>query len=257
MAGAAGLALAIRPRLALCPPQGSTARVPAHLAFACDAETCWEVEGQHNDATSGETDENGTAPREVGGRFTSGEIDLTGDGVPENVRLDDASLVVLWDDEPVWRSEPGWTVVDAALGDPNQDGRYEVLLAFWRDDAAGTPRSQPFIVGYRGGLWRTLWGGSPVTDPILELALGDVDGDGAEDLVVIEAANGYDDLETLLGAERDTPNVPSTFAVWHWHGWGYSRIWRSDVGSYHDLVIVPGQSDAPSTIHVVRRADGH
>jgi hypothetical protein len=62
-----------------------------------------------------------------------------------------------------------------------------LLLTFWRDDEEGVPGSHPFIVGYRGGIYRTLWalsrsgptprgGGPAVSDPILEL--GDVDGDG-------------------------------------------------------------------------------
>ncbi|MBN1247658.1 MAG: hypothetical protein JXC32_08365 [Anaerolineae bacterium] len=210
------------------------------LAFACDEARCWEVEGRPGDGVA---------------HFITGEIDLTGDGVPEAISLQEGVLTVSTGGEVIWQSEPGWTVVDAALGDPNQDGRYEVLLAFWRDRGEG-PRSQPFIIGYRGGLWRTLWGGSPVTEPILELALGDVDGDGAEDLVVIEAAEGYEDLIALLEAAPHTPNVASTVAVWRWHGWGFSRVWRSDVGAYRDLVLVPGQAGASPTIQVVRSTRG-
>ncbi len=144
------------------------------------------------------------------------------------------------DGAEAWRSPSDWTVVDVALGDPNQDGRYELLVAFWRDDAAGVPRSQPFIVGYRQGQYRILWGGSPIAEPILEVALGDVDGDGAEDLVVLEAQ--ADAGEAVAEA--------STLAVWRWHGWGFSNVWRSPVGTYRDLVLVPGIDGAPDRIRV-------
>jgi hypothetical protein len=229
-AGAASVGVAV----GLIPTRSASTNV-VHI-FACDADTCRQVDGRHSGAA---------------GRFTSGEIDLTGDGIPEVVQLEDAALVVLESGDVVWRSEPGWVVVDAALGDPNQDGRYEALLAFWRNDATGVPRSQPFIIGYRWGLWRTLWGGSPVTDPILELALGDVDGDRAEDLVVIEATNAGPQRMEDIGAYVGIADRPSTVAVWRWHGWGFSRIWRSPVGVYRDLVLLPGKDGAPATIAVI------
>jgi hypothetical protein len=229
--GAAGLVLA------LCLTRAERAGSSVRLTFTCDSGSCWETGRRHGESE-------GVA------RFTSGEIDLTGDSVLETISIDHAALVVVKDNEIVWRSEPGWVVVDAALGDPNQDGRYEVLLAFWRDDAEGNPRNQPFIIGYRGGLWRTLWGGSPVTDPILELALGDVDGDGNEDLVVIEAADGYAGIDRPLGAQEDASHVRATVAVWRWHGWGFSRMWRSPVGKYHDLVLLRGAAGAPDIVQV-------
>jgi hypothetical protein len=142
-------------RPALCPQREAAGdQAGAAVKFNCSTEGCREIKGTHSG---------------VAGQFVSGEIDLTGDGVPEVVTLKDAEIAIVQDGAEVWRSEPTWTVVDAALGDPNQDGRFEVLLAFWRDDAAGVPRSQPFIVGYREGQYRTLWGGSPVTEPLHEV----------------------------------------------------------------------------------------
>jgi hypothetical protein len=166
-------------------------------------------------------------------RFESGEIDLTGDGVPERIVRKGAQVIVEASGAEVWRSPSHWDVVDVALGDPNDDGRGEILLAFWRPDDDGVPGSHPFIVGFRGGIYRTLWGGSAVTDSIHEIALGDVDGDGAQNLVVIETS----------GAKRDV-------AVWRWHGWGFSLVWRSEAGNYHDLIILPGEDGSPDTIQV-------
>jgi hypothetical protein len=116
-----------------------------------------------------------------------------------------------------------------ALGDPNRDGRYEALLA------VDTPEgSQPFVIGYRGGHYDDLWGGSPVASPILEVELGDLDGDGLEELAAIEAADGTRYL-----------------TVWKWHGWGFNLVWRSPPGDYHDLVIVPAEDGWPARVSVV------
>jgi hypothetical protein len=54
--------------------------------------------------------------------------------------------------------------------------------------------------------------------------LGDLDGDGVQELVVLEEAG-----------------EASTVAVWRWHGWGFSLAWRSPPGSYRDLTLLPGE----------------
>jgi hypothetical protein len=167
-------------------------------------------------------------------RPRAGEIDLTGDGVPERVTWMDDSVTITQDGVAVWQSPKGWRVVDMALGDPNDDGRGEVMLAFWRADADGLPQSHPFIIGYRGGIYRTLWGGSAVREPIYEFDLGDVDGDSIEELVVLEA-HGEDE---------------QTVSVWDWHGWGFSLRWRSEPGAYTGLVVVDGGADGTGNISV-------
>lgn len=161
-------------------------------------------------------------PTPARGPFRTGALDLTGDGVPEQVRLVDGRLTVSGNGVPDWHGLPEWRVVDLALGDPNDDGRGEVVLALWKDDAEGVPRSHPFIVGYRGGAYRILWGGSAVADPILELELGDLDGDGVQELVVLEQAGDR-----------------AAVAVWRWHGWGYTLAWRSPAAAYRDLALLP------------------
>ena len=92
-------------------------------------------------------------------------------------------------------------------------------MAFWRADKTGVLRSHPFIVGYRGGTYHETWGGSGVSDPIQEVELGDVDGDGLQELVVLE--------------QRSSGKQAVT--VWDWHGWGFSLKWRSPEGNYQNL----------------------
>jgi hypothetical protein len=170
----------------------------------------------------------------LSGTLRSGAIDLTGDGVNEIVRHQGETADIIQRGRVVWRSPPEWHVRDVALGDPNRDGRYEVVLAV--DQDGGT--SQPFVIGYRGGVYRELWGGSPVRDPILEVELADVDGDGGQELVAIEdAADGSGRAVT----------------VWRWHGWGFSLVWRSLPGAYQDLVVLPPTSDQPARLSVANR----
>lgn len=192
---------------------------PRRIGFACDPdEACRPVDVPQSPQP---------------GLFRAGAIDLTGDGVPEQVQLVDEQVAVYRDGVEVWRGLPEWRVQDLALGDPDDDGRAEILLALLKPDAAGRLRSHPFIVGYRQGAYRVLWGGSAVADPIRELELGDVDGDGVQELVVLE--------------ERDNARAVT---VWRWHGWGFSLAWRSPPGRYRDLALIPGEAGAPLTISV-------
>jgi len=194
---------------------------PRRLCFACDDETCRSLETPRWAATQ----------QEASGLFWNGSIDLTGDGLPERVQRVGEQVIIHQDGVEAWRSPATWRVVDLAPGDPNDDGRSELLLALWKPGLDGLEssgsgkehalRSRPFIVGYRGGDYRTLWGGSAVANPIHEVELGDVDGDGAEELVVLD------------GDDRRQRTV----SVWRWHGWGFSLIWRSHPGQYWDLKL--------------------
>jgi len=183
---------------------------PPRTAFACEETAC-----QLADAP----------PTGGSGEFYSGQVDLTGDGRPETIRREGQRITIFEGGTAVWNSPAEWRVTDVALGDPNDDGRYEIMLAIWRKDGAGYERSQPYIVGYRGGEYGLLWGGRPVVEPIQELALGDVDGDGIEELVVI--------IEQANGRARSV-------AVWQWQGWSFSLQWQSALGWYQDLSVQEG-----------------
>ena len=196
---------------------------PRSVGFVCDNSGC----------TTAEVPQPGR-----GGLFFAGQIDLTGDGLPETVRREGEQITIYEKGSAIWRSPPAWRVVDVALGDPNDDGRYEIMLAIWRRDEAGYERSQPYIVGHRGGDYTLLWGGQPVADPIQELAVGDVNGDGQEELVVIaELADGS----------------AQVVSVWRWAGWTFSQVWLSQPGRYRDLILVEGNQTLISVIPAAGR----
>jgi hypothetical protein len=220
-----------RPRLmTLDEAESLLARVQPsrRLSFTCDPKGCQPV-----DLTPSLTS---------GGIFWGGEIDLTGDGIPEKVRRLQEQIVIYSDGAEVWRGDADWRVADLALGDPNDDGRWEAILALWKPDETGVMRSHPFIIGYRKGIYRDIWGGSAVADPIYELELGDVDGDGTQELIVLEA--------TDQAGQR-------AVTVWDWHGWGFSLRWRSDPGYYRDLVFTPAAATHPPFVGVSVRQLQH
>ena len=120
--------LALAAARCLSPPVSETRQTPAapadplsHLTFVCTAQICTAVPN--------------TTPPPQAAIFERGEIDLTGDGIPERIERHGEALVILKEAEEVWRSPESWRVLDADLGDPNDDGRYEIMVAFWKDDA--------------------------------------------------------------------------------------------------------------------------
>jgi poly-gamma-glutamate synthesis protein (capsule biosynthesis protein) len=187
---------------------------PARLGFTCKVQPCREV---------------ALPPGEGSGIFRSGGIDLTGDGASEIIRLEGGRALIYQGGELAWQSPAEWRVVDLALGDPNDDGRGELLLALSKDAPGGFETSHPFILGYRGGAYRVLWGGSAVSEPILEVELGDLDGDRVQELVALEG---------------------NAVSLWRWHGWGFALLWRSTSGSFRDLMLLP-QENGSSVIAVV------
>jgi hypothetical protein len=188
--------------------------------FACSPDSCRAVPVPHEQRS---------------GLFWSGAIDLTGDGHLEIIRRQGQAVEIYQDGQVAWHSPPEWRVLDLALGDPNDDGRYELLLVLEKPDPSGNVTSHPFIVGYRGGSYRLLWGGSPVSAPLLEAELGDLDGDGVAELAVIEAAQD---------------SAARYVTIWHWYGWGFSLLWRSPLGEYHDLTILPPEDSLPARLSV-------
>jgi poly-gamma-glutamate synthesis protein (capsule biosynthesis protein) len=103
---------------------------PQRVGFACDESGC--------------TPANVPQTEHIG-LFYAGQVDLTGDGLPETVRREGERITIYEKGSAVWQSPAAWRVVDVALGDPNDDGRYEIMLAIWQRDEAGYERSQPYI----------------------------------------------------------------------------------------------------------------
>jgi poly-gamma-glutamate synthesis protein (capsule biosynthesis protein) len=161
-------------------------------------------------------------------------VDLRGDGVPVWAELDALGVVTIRDGPKgaapiLWQNEdPNWRFTRIAAGDPNDDGRAELILLLWQADADGQLRSQPYLLGWRGGRFQIIWGGSATITPIQDLAVGDLNGDGRNELVVLDGGSA--------------PGDPGEYvSVWTWHGWGFQREWRSEPGTWRSLHLVDAE----------------
>ncbi len=216
------------------------------IIFSCSDQDCRQTElsGYFQPAPALE---GGLASGEVdcppGGIFKAGEIDLTGDGIPEQISLSEGRISVYKGGQEIWASDPSWQVTDLTLGDPNDDGRFNILAVVWINDEQGIAFSHPYIFGYRGGSVRLIWGGSAAFYPLQEVLLADVNGDGKQELIVIEAVEK--DYKPGSGTGL---NVVS---VWDWRGWHYSLRWKSDPRRYSSLSCAHLNYSADSKDHAV------
>ena len=171
--------------------------------------------------------------------------DFKRDGSLESLQLQDGRLAILSGGRPVWQSPAGWTVVQAAITDLNQDGAPEATLLVWRpfrpwpvdqwlphggriagfQDAAGDS-CQIILVGWRGSAYGELWAGSALAEPVRSFTATDLDGDHIQELV------------TLEGSYADPHSAPAyALQVWKWNGFGFTVV-TSIAGTFYKMVLV-------------------
>lgn len=151
----------------------------------------------------------------------------------------------------LWQSPPEWRVQQAALTDLNRDDTPEAALLVWRPFSpwpidrylphggriAGFHDRQGsschlILIGWNGKRYGELWAGSALARPLRAFHAADLDGDGRQELVVLE------------GEYKDPAHLPArTLAVWEWNGFGLSLLARQ-TGRFHHLDIVPGAAGA-------------
>ena len=177
------------------------------------------------------------------------EVAAQGTALQDSVLLDEqttfvlaeGSLTIVHEGQEVWSSDPSWDVRQLLLADVDNDGKQEAAFVLWKPfrlepaifyDTFGFPslweegslRNHLFVYAWRDAAWQHLWCSSPVADPILDVAAADVDGDGANELVVLEGS-------------YDAPYVPARrVSVWRWNGWGFTLQWRSPDGVWDHLL---------------------
>ena len=143
--------------------------------------------------------------------------DLTGDNVPECVLL----VWRPWQDWPIMR----WSDTPSPIAANHDAAGYSAHIILVVPDAKH---------GYR-----ELWAGSALAVPILQIAAGDVNGDGRRELVALEG-------DYTTGREEPARTV----AVWHWNGFGFTLDWRSPPGRFTALLVSDLDGDGRSEILV-------
>jgi hypothetical protein len=179
---------------------------------------------------------------------TPSEIDLDGDGAPETFNLSNGRLEIGRVETPAWRSPVGWEVTQAAPADLNRDALPEAVLLVWRafqpwpidrylphpgridsfHDSAGRS-CHLILIGWKEGAYRELWAGSALADPLHAFAAADLDGDGHQELIALEAAY------------TDPPGSPArALTAWEWNGFGFTLLDRVK-GAFQRMQISGGQ----------------
>ena len=138
-------------------------------------------------------------------------------------------------------SPPDWHITDAFLADVTSDGVPEWVLLVWRpwqDWPIQRWLEAPSpIAGFRDASGeschlillapqdrREIWAGSALPAPLLSLAVGDVDGEGRNEVVTLEGT--YQSGRHGYATHVD---------VWRWNGFGFTLTWRSPANSFRQL----------------------
>jgi hypothetical protein len=139
-------------------------------------------------------------------------VDVTGDGVTECVLL-------------VWRPWRDWPVMRWSSGSSPITAHHDA-----EGYSAHIVLAEPSATSRRG--YRELWAGSALAMPVRRTAVGDVDGDGRPELIVLEG----DYQRGRIGPARD-------WAVWRWNGFGFTLDRRSAPGEFSALALADSDGD--------------
>ncbi len=149
-------------------------------------------------------------------------VDLDQDGVLESVALRDGCLTVRAAGPLIWETPKTWLVDNFILGDANSDGIPDLSLSVWKSGSFGpckpfwvaeddpSVKNHLFIFNLANGAIKPMWQSSNLDRPICQMELIDLDGDGQNELLVVEG--DYDDPQ----ARR--------MGVWEWNDWGFYKV---------------------------------
>lgn len=152
----------------------------------------------------------------------SREADLDGDCRPEKYTLRNGKITVCADNRIIWQSPDEWWVDYFFVGDANNDGKIELNLLVWKEGSFGSRKpfwveeddpavkNHLFIFKLEGDTFKPVWQSSNLDRPNYRADLVDLNGDGENELVVVEGSYS-DPSEGIV-------------TLWKWNGWGFSRI---------------------------------
>ncbi len=158
--------------------------------------------------------------------------DLDQDGRADEIFLDNGSLEIRGEGQVLYHSNPDWWVEQAEFGDLNRDGKPEVVLLVWRDfkpwpidrllPVGGRIRGfhngqgqscHIILIGWGANKAREAWAGSALADPVMGFAIGDLDGDGWQELITMDG-----------DYNKHRYSAAKAVKIWEWNGFGFSRL---------------------------------
>ena len=185
------------------------------------------------------------------------QADFNRDGISEKLSLKDGAATIRSAGQTVWQSPETWQVTQAGIADLNHDQSPEAVLLVWRPfrpwpvdqwlphggriaafhDAGGNS-CHIILIGWQDGLYREMWAGSALAEPVKSFSVADLNGDGLQELV------------TLEGMYTDSSSAPArALKAWEWNGFGFSIVSKIDgtfdkmavvqAGDGHILILVP------------------
>jgi hypothetical protein len=149
-----------------------------------------------------------------------------------------------------------WRVTASSLADVTGDGRPEWVLVVWRPwsdwpiqgwlevpspmaglhDAAGNSCHLILLDPQDG---HEIWAGSALPAPFIDMAVGDVDGHGDNEIVTLEG-------DYATGRDGPATHVD----VWQWRSFGFTMGWRSPPGIFRELDLVDRDGDGSLDIAI-------
>lgn len=197
--------------------------------------------------------------------------DLDKSGQQEKYELSNGRLsVTVYDGEPVegadfdaggqiqsrqvWQSPVDWWVGNFVLADSTGDGVTDLNMSVWKSGNYGSSkpfwvkkndmrvRNHFFVFDFKDGVMKPLWQSSNLPAPNCEFAFGDVDGDGKQNLVVLEGDYSDDVMADEGNAAGDGFSHARAcqghyVAAWQWDEWGFVNVSRGKKGNYKNLRV--------------------
>jgi len=164
--------------------------------------------------------------------------DLNKNSARESYSLRDGRLRVFEKSGLVWESPADWWIDDFVLADSTGDGAVNINLSVWKAGNYGNTKpfwveendqsikNHFFVLSLGDERVKAVWQSSNLDRPNYEFLFSDIDGDGQQELVVLEG--DYFDGQSQEG---------KYVAVWKWKEWGFYNEWRSPAGKYGNLAI--------------------
>ena len=152
--------------------------------------------------------------------------------------------------QAIWQSPESWQVIQAGITDLNHDDVPEVALLVWRpfrpwpvdkwlpyggriasfQDERGNS-CHIILIGWIDGLFREIWAGSALAEPVKSFSAADLNGDGLQELITLEGK--YSDPESESAHDMK---------VWEWNGFGFSVVSKID-GIFSKMAVVQADGD--------------